>query len=52
MERMNLGRVVLGGIVAGIVADASGYVVDGVLLAPQWAEGMKHWESRSSRRIR
>ncbi len=41
MERMNLGRVVLGGIVAGIVADALGYVVDGVLLAPQWAEGMK-----------
>ena len=41
MGRINVGRVVLGGIVAGIVADVLGYVVDGVLLASQWAEGMK-----------
>lgn len=36
-----MSRVILGGIVAGIVADVLGYIVDGVILAPQWAEGMK-----------
>jgi hypothetical protein len=41
MERINMGRVILGGIVAGIVADVLGYVVDGVILAPQWADAMK-----------
>ena len=41
MERINMGRVILGGIVAGIVADVLGTIVDGMILAPQWAEGMK-----------
>lgn len=41
MGKINLGRVVLGGIVAGIVADILGYLVDGVLLADRWANGMK-----------
>jgi hypothetical protein len=41
MERINLGRVVLGGIVAGIVASILGYLVDGVILAPQWTAAMK-----------
>jgi len=41
MGKINMGRVILGGIVAGLVADILGYLVDGVLLAPQWAEGMK-----------
>jgi hypothetical protein len=41
MERINMGRVILGGIVAGIVADVLGSIVDGVILAPQWAEGLK-----------
>ena len=41
MERINMSRVILGGIAAGIVADVLGYIVDGVILAPQWAEGMK-----------
>jgi len=41
MARINVGRVILGGIVAGIVADVLGYLVDGMLLAPQWAAGMK-----------
>ena len=39
MGKVNMGRVILGGIVAGIVADVLGYVVDGVILAPRWAEG-------------
>jgi len=41
MERINLGRVVLGGIVAGIVANILGYLVDGVILAPQWTAALK-----------
>ena len=41
MGKINLGRVIIGGIVAGLVADVLGYLVDGILLAPQWAEGMK-----------
>jgi hypothetical protein len=41
MERINWGRMILGGIVAGIVGDILGYVVDAVILAPQWADGMK-----------
>jgi hypothetical protein len=35
-----MGRVILAGIVAGIVSDVLGYLVDGVLLAPRWADGM------------
>lgn len=41
MGRINAGRVILGGIVAGIVVDVLSYVVDGMLLAPQWAASMK-----------
>ena len=41
MGKINLGRVLVGGIVAGIVADILGYLVDGVLLAPRWAAAMK-----------
>jgi hypothetical protein len=41
MGRINLGRVIFAGLVAGIVSDISGYVVDGMLLAPRWAAGMK-----------
>ena len=41
MGKINVGRLILGGVVAGIVADILEYVVDGVLLAPSWAAGMK-----------
>jgi hypothetical protein len=40
MGKINIGRLILGGIVAGIVADILGYLVDGMLLADRWAEGM------------
>ena len=40
MGKINLGRVILGGLVAGIVSDILGFLVDGVLLAPRWNEGM------------
>jgi hypothetical protein len=41
MGKINMGRVIIAGIVAGLFADVLGYVVDGILLAPQWADGMK-----------
>jgi hypothetical protein len=41
MERINVGRVLLGGIVAGIVGNILGYLVDGVILAPQWTTAMQ-----------
>jgi hypothetical protein len=41
MSRMNAGRVILGGIVAGIVGDILAGLVDGWLLAPRWAAGMR-----------
>jgi hypothetical protein len=40
MGKINIGRVVLGGIVAGIVGDLLDYPVDGVWLAPRWANEM------------
>ena len=41
MGKINWGRVVLGGIVAGIVADILDYLVDGIWLAPRWSHDMK-----------
>jgi hypothetical protein len=41
MGKINVGRVILGGIVAGIVGDILGYFVDGLLLAPSWTSAMK-----------
>jgi len=40
MGKINLGRVILGGIIAGVVADILGFLVDGLLLAPIWTEQM------------
>jgi hypothetical protein len=40
MGKINIGRVILSGIVAGIVIDLLGYLVDGVLLASRWSDGM------------
>ena len=40
MTKTNMGRIILGGIVAGIVLDILGFIVDGILLAPQWSAGM------------
>lgn len=36
MGKINVGRVILGGIVAGIVANILGYLVDGLWLGPRW----------------
>jgi len=41
MGKINVGRVILGGIVAGIVADVLDYVVDGIWLGLRWAAGNK-----------
>jgi len=41
MPRINLTRVLLGGIVAGIVIDVCEGLLNGVLLSNQWAEVMR-----------
>ena len=41
MGKINIARVLLGGIAAGIVGNVLGYLVDGLMLAPQWAAAMK-----------
>lgn len=40
MSKINMGRVVLGGIVAGIVADLLDYPVDNLWLGQRWTQGM------------
>jgi hypothetical protein len=40
MGKINVGRLILGGIVAGIAIDILDYFVDGVWLAQRWADGM------------
>ncbi len=41
MGKISLGRVVLGGLAAGIVINIFEFVLNGVLLADQWPELMK-----------
>ncbi|MDR3799135.1 MAG: hypothetical protein P4K93_13340 [Terracidiphilus sp.] len=40
MGKINVGRLILGGIVAGIVMDLLGYLVDGLMLAQTWSDDM------------
>jgi hypothetical protein len=40
MGKINIGRVIIGGIVAGIVMDLFGYLVDGLMLAQTWSDDM------------
>lgn len=40
MGKINIGRLILGGIVAGIVSDLLGYLVDGVLLQQNWSDAL------------
>lgn len=42
MGKINLGRVILGGIVAGLVGDILGYVVDNVMLSGKWMAANQH----------
>ena len=40
MGKINVGRLILGGIVAGIAIDIVDYFVDGIWLEQRWADGM------------
>jgi len=40
MGKINIGRVVIGGVVARIVMDLLGYLVDGLMLAEKWSDDM------------
>jgi len=41
MSKINAGRVVLGGLLAGVVVNIFEYTLNGVLLAEDWANAMK-----------
>jgi hypothetical protein len=40
VRKINISRLLLGGVVAGIVLDVLGYLVDGVWLQQNWADEM------------
>jgi hypothetical protein len=40
MGRINIGRLILGGLVAGLISDALAFLVDGVILAERWSDSM------------
>ena len=40
MGKMNLGRVILGGLVAGVIIDACEFVINAVILKQAWADAM------------
>jgi hypothetical protein len=41
MGKINMGRVVLGGIVAGLAINVVEFVINGVILKPEWSEAAK-----------
>ena len=41
MSQINLGRVIAGGLVAGVIANAVDFVVNAVWLAAAWDEGLR-----------
>jgi len=41
MGKINVGRLILGGLVAGMVFNAIDYVVDVLILGSRWSEGFK-----------
>ena len=41
MSKINMGKVIVGGIVAGIIMNVVDYLVNGYLLAAQWTEASK-----------
>ena len=43
MGKINVGRLILGGIVAGVVADLLDYLVNGIWLAPMWNNQLATW---------
>ena len=41
MGKINTGRVIVGGLLAGLVINAGEFVLNGVILAKDWEEAMK-----------
>lgn len=40
MGNINWGRVILGGLLAGVIIDASEFIINGVVLKQDWADAM------------
>ena len=47
MGKINIGRLIFGGIVAGIVADVLDYLVDGLWLQQSWQDAMLNLDKSS-----
>jgi len=43
MGKINVSRLILGGIVAGVVADLLDYLVDGLWLTKMWSRQLSTW---------
>jgi hypothetical protein len=41
MSKINIGRVIAGGLLAGIIINAFEYVLNGIVMAPEWTSIMK-----------
>ena len=41
MNKINAGRVILGGLIAGVIIDIVAGVMDGIIFSDQWAAAMK-----------
>src|SRR5436190_18956057 len=41
MDRINWSRILLGGLLAGLIINASEFVLNGMILQKDWAEAMK-----------
>lgn len=52
MGKINLSRLLLGGIVAGLIIDILDYAVDGMWLAPRWSDALLQLGVRSEFSIR
>jgi hypothetical protein len=51
MGKVNVRRLILGGIVAGMVFNILDYLVDVVILGPQWTEGFRLLVTMASHRV-
>jgi len=42
VNRINCTRLILGGLLAGLIIDVGAFLIDGLLLADRWAAAMQH----------
>ncbi len=50
MGKINWGKVVLGGLLAGVIIDVVEGILEGVILGPEWRQAMQALGIRSRKR--